>query len=274
MKKDTTKKPGFFRQLTDEYRRSRSTFILFIILRVIVIAIGVRSVVLGNYEHTFMCALTLALFLLPPFLSKTFQIELPSLLEKIVLIFIFAAEILGEIGGYYEKYAIWDTLLHTTTGFIAAAVGLSLIDILNRSERISFNLSPIFVALTAFCFSMTIGVLWEFFEFGADVILQTDMQKDTVLTSISSVMINRDAVNEARIISHITDTAVNGQSLHINGYLDIGLFDTMKDLFVNFIGAAVFSVVGYFYTKYMGKNKSAGIVEGLRIKRKAKKEQV
>ncbi len=267
-----SKKEGFFKQLTNEYRRSRSTFILFVVLRIIVIAIGVRSVVLENYEHTFMCALTLALFFLPPFVSKTFQIEFPSLLEKIVLIFIFAAEILGEIGGYYEKYAIWDTLLHTTTGFIAAAMGLSLIDILNRSERISFNLSPIFVALVSFCFSMSIGVLWEFFEFGSDVILQTDMQRDTVLTSISSVALNPEAINTPLKIA-VSDTIVNGQSLHINGYLDIGLFDTMKDLFVNFIGAAVFSLFGYFYTKYMGKNKSAGIVEGLRIRRRERREE-
>ena len=267
-----SKKEGFFKQLTNEYKRSRFTFILFVVRRIIVVAIGVRAVVLGNYEHTFMCALTLALFLLPPFISKTLQIELPTLLENIVLIFIFAAEILGEIGGYYEKYAIWDTLLHTTTGFIAA-VGLSLIDILNRSERIRFDLSPLFVALTAFCFSMSIGVLWEFFEFGSDVLLHTDMQKDTVLSSISSVMLNSDAVNEVTVINHITDTAVNGRSLHMNGYLDIGLHDTMKDLIVNFIGAAVFSVFGYFYTKYMGKNKGAGIVEGLRIKRKARKEE-
>lgn len=272
MKKDTTtKKTGFFKQLTNEYKRSKSTFILFIVLRIIVIGIGVRSVFLGNYEHTFMCALTLALFFLPPFVSKTFQIELPTLLENIVLIFIFAAEILGEIGGYYEKYAIWDTLLHTTTGFIAAAVGLSLIDILNRSERIRFYLSPLFVALVSFCFSMTIGVLWEFFEFGSDVILQTDMQRDTLLKSISSVALNPEAVNTPLKIA-VSDTALNGEFLHISGYLDIGLFDTMKDLFVNFIGAAVFSIFGYFYTKYMGKNKSAGIVEGLRIKRKTQRE--
>lgn len=272
MKKDiTTKKTGFFKQLTNEYKRSKSTFILFFVLRIIVIGIGVRSVFLGNYEHTFMCALTLALFFLPPFVSKTFQIELPTLLENIVLIFIFAAEILGEIGGYYEKYAIWDTLLHTTTGFIAAAVGLSLIDILNRSERIRFYLSPLFVALVSFCFSMTIGVLWEFFEFGSDVILQTDMQRDTLLKSISSVALNPEAVNTPLKIA-VSDTALNGEFLHISGYLDIGLFDTMKDLFVNFIGAAVFSIFGYFYTKYMGKNKSAGIVEGLRIKRKTQRE--
>ncbi len=268
MKTNSEKKPTFRRRLENEFRRSRSTFILFIILRTIVILIGIRSVFIANYENTFMCALTLVLFMLPPFVSKTFQIELPSLLEKIVLIFIFSAEILGEIGDYYIKYPLWDTMLHITTGFLAAAVGLSLIDILNRSEKFKFDLSPLFVALVSFCFSMTIGVMWEFFEFGADMLLQTDMQKDTVITAISSVALNPDATNTAVKISGITSTAVNGQMLLIDGYLDIGLLDTMKDMFVNFIGAVVFSVFGYFYAKYTGKSRSAGIVDGLRIRRR------
>lgn len=268
MKENKVKRESFYKQIINEFRRSKSTFILFIVLRTIVIVIGIRSLFLGNYENTFMCTLTLALFLLPPFVSKTFQVELPSLLEKIVLIFIFSAEIMGEIGDYYIKYPIWDTLLHTTTGFLAAAMGLSLIDILNRSERIRFDLSPLFVALVSFCFSMTIGVLWEFFEFGADMLFQTDMQKDTIVHAISSVTLNPDATNTAVKIGSITETAVNGHTLGVGGYLDIGLFDTMKDMFVNFIGAVVFSVFGYFYTKYTGKNRSAGIVDGLRIKRR------
>lgn len=229
-----------------------------------------HSAFIGNYESTFLCILTLALFLLPAFISRTFKIELPTLLENIVLIFIFAAEVLGELGDYYIKYPLWDTALHTVTGFLAAAVGLSLIDILNRSERIKFNLSPLFVALVSFCFSMTIGVLWEFLEFGADMLLHTDMQKDMVITAISSVALNPEATNTAIKISGITETYVNGQPLGIAGYLDIGLIDTMKDMFVNFIGAVIFSVFGYFYAKYTGKNRSAGIVDGLRIRRRDK----
>ncbi len=262
------KKDGFIKQLTNEFRRKKSTFVLFIILRTLVIAIAVRQLFIGNYENVFLCMLTLALFLVPAFVSKTFRVELPSLLEKIVLIFIFAAEILGEIGDYYVNYPLWDTMLHTTTGFLAAAMGLSLIDLLNRSERIKFSLSPLFVALVSFCFSMTIGVLWEFFEFGADILLQTDMQKDTIVHSISSVLLNPEATNSAIKISGITSTAINGQELGIGGYLDLGLFDTMKDMFVNFIGAVVFSVFGFFYAKYTGKNRSARFVDGLRIRRK------
>ncbi len=262
------KKKGYIKQLTDEIRQNKSTFALFIILRTLVIIVGVRQLLNGNYENVFLCAVTLVLFLVPPFVSKTFRVRLPSALENIVYIFIFAAEILGEIGDYYVNYPMWDTMLHTATGFLAAAMGLSLIDLLNRSERVKFTLSPLFVALVSFCFSMTIGVLWEFFEFFADYVLLTDMQKDTVITSISSVLLNPDLVNSPIRITDITSTSVNGQALNIGGYLDVGLYDTMKDMYVNFIGAVVFSIIGFFYTKYSGKNKSAKIVDSLIIKRK------
>lgn len=263
-KKKPDKKPGLYRQLIDEIKKSKLTFIIFVILRTLVILVGVRQFFIGNYEYVFLCAATLVLFMVPVFIERLFKVRLPSTLEIIVLVFIFAAEILGEINDYYVKFALWDTMLHVTTGFLAAAVGLSLIDLLNRSQRIGLSLSPLFVALVSFCFSMTIGVLWEFFEFSADCLLLTDMQKDTVVTNISSVLLNPEPVNKSIIIRDITDTVVNGQSLGINGYLDIGLYDTMKDLFVNFIGAVTFSLFGFFYTKYSGR-KGKKLVEGLKI---------
>ena len=167
-----TKKQGrirsFYRNLLEEFHKDKSTFIIYITLRTLVILIAVLQFLNGNYENAMLCVFTLLLFLIPAFVQATFRVELPSALEIIVLFFIFAAEILGEINDYYVKYAFWDTMLHTANGFLAAAVGLSLIDILNKSERVQLSLSPLFVALTSFCFSMTIGVLWEFFEFGMD----------------------------------------------------------------------------------------------------------
>lgn len=263
-KKKPEKKPGLYRQLIDEIKENKSTFVIFVILRILVIIVGVRQFFVGNYENVFLCAATLVLFMVPAFIEKLFKVQLPSILEIVVLVFIFAAEILGEISDYYVKFAFWDTMLHVTTGFLAAAVGLSLIDILNRSTRIGLSLSPLFVALVSFCFSMTIGVLWEFFEFGADVLFLTDMQKDTVVTNISSVLLNPEPINKSIIIKDITETVVNGQPLGINGYLDIGLYDTMKDLFVNFIGAVTFSLFGFFYTKYSGC-RGKKLVEGLKI---------
>lgn len=238
-------------------RRQPTVFTVYMVLRLIVLATLVSSILRGEYESAFICLLVLVLFMLPFFIQQNFGIELPSTLEIIILLFIFAAEILGELKCYFITFSHWDTMLHTTTGFLCAATGFALIDILNRNSRIKFQLSPIYVAMVAFCFSMTVGVLWEFFEFGMDRLFQMDMQKDTIVNSITSVMLDPTNSNIPVTIDGITSVAVNGQDLGFGGYLDIGLFDTMKDLFVNFIGAVVFSTIGYFYIKHRGKGKLA-----------------
>ena len=232
-------------------------FTVYLVLRLMVLATLVSSVIRSEYESAFICLLVLVLFMLPFFIQQNFGIELPSTLEIIILLFIFAAEILGELECYFITFPYWDSMLHTTTGFLCAATGFALIDILNRNSRIKFELSPIYVALAAFCFSMTVGVLWEFFEFGMDRIFHMDMQKDTVVSSITSVMLDPTNKNIPVTIDGITSVTVNGQELGFGGYLDIGLYDTMADLFVNFIGAVVFSTIGYFYIKHRGKGKLA-----------------
>ena len=236
-------------QIKQAYKENKAPFWVYIVLRALVVGTGILQFFNGNYENVFMCVLTLILLFLPTFVERRLDVIIPDTLEIIILLFIFSAEILGEINSYYEKIPMWDTMLHTINGFIAAAVGFSMVDILNRNERILVDMSPFFMALVGFCFSMTIGVMWEFFEFFMDVTFLTDMQKDTVVSSISSVMLNPLPVNNTVIIKDITETAVNGQILPVDGYLDIGLYDTMKDLFVNFIGAVVFSVFGFFYAR-------------------------
>ena len=238
-------------------RQQPAVFAVYVVLRLIVVAELVLSILRGEYESAFICLLVLILFILPFFIQQNFGIQLPTTLEIIILLFIFAAEILGELEGYFITYPNWDTMLHTTTGFLCAATGFALIDILNRNSRIKFQLSPIYVALAAFCFSMTVGVLWEFFEFGMDRLFHLDMQKDTVVQSITSVMLDPTNSNTPVTIDGIHSVAVNGKDLGFDGYLDIGLYDTMEDLFVNFIGAVTFSVIGYFYIKHRGKGKLA-----------------
>ena len=245
------------RDLKGTIRRQPVVFAVYLVLRLIVLGTLVSSIIRGEYESAFICLLVLALFMLPFFIQQNFGIELPSTLEIIILLFIFAAEILGELKCYFITFSHWDSMLHTTTGFLCAATGFALIDILNRNSRIKFQLSPIYVALTAFCFSMTVGVLWEFFEFGMDRLFLMDMQKDTVVQSITSVMLDPTNSNIPVTIDGITSVAVNGQDLGFDGYLDIGLYDTMKDLFVNFVGAVVFSTIGYFYIKHRGQGKLA-----------------
>ena len=256
MKKDRKPFPKP-RDLGGTIRRQPVVFAVYLILRLIVLGTLVSSVIRGEYESAFICLLVLALFMLPLFIQQNFGMELPSTLEIIILLFIFAAEILGELECYFITYPHWDSMLHTTTGFLCAATGFALIDILNRNSRIKFELSPIYVALAAFCFSMTVGVLWEFIEFGMDRLFHMDMQKDTVVQSITSVRQDPTNRNIPVTIDGIHSVAVNGQELGFDGYLDIGLYDTMADLFVNFIGAVVFSTIGYFYIKRRGKGRLA-----------------
>ena len=244
-------------ELRSAIRRQPVVFAVYLVLRLIVLASLVSAILRQEYESAFVCVLVLFLFMLPFFIQKNFGIRLPSTLEIIILLFIFAAEILGELQSYFIQYPYWDTMLHTTNGFLCAAVGFSLIDILNRDAKIKFTLSPVYVALAAFCFSMTIGVLWEFFEFGMDRLFHMDMQKDTIVHTISSVMLDPTNSNIPITIDGITSVVVNGRDLGFTGYLDIGLYDTMEDLFVNFIGATVFSVIGYFYLKHRGEGKFA-----------------
>ena len=210
-----------FAAMGREMRKNKGSFAVYVVLRLIVLACAVGSLVFDNYEAFFLCLLTLVLFLVPTFIEVNFSISIPETLEVV----------------------------------IAAAIGLALVSILNRSDRIAFSLSPFFCVVVAFCFSMTIGVLWEFFEFGMDEMFGLDMQKDTVMTGISSTLLDPSGSQHPQRIDRIESVEVNGQELGVGGYLDIGLRDTMGDLFVNFVGALAFSVIGYRYLKSKGEGR-------------------
>ena len=156
--KKTPKPRDTVQRLKETIHKQPAVFAVYVALRLIVLAELVMSIIRGEYESAFICLL----FILPFFIQQNFGIQLPSVLEIIILLFIFAAEILGELECYFITYPNWDSMLHTTTGFLCAATGFALIDILNRNSCIKFQLSPVYVALAAFCFSMTVGVLWEF----------------------------------------------------------------------------------------------------------------
>ncbi len=241
MKKERTRVR--FRELPREKKR---LYIVYIALFTIVLGVMVAQAFNRNYNNVFLCLLTLLLFMMPSFVEKKIRLDVPDTLEVIILLFIFSAEILGEIREFYTTFQYWDIILHTLNGFLMGAIGVSLINILNGSKRFAISLSPVFVALMAFCFSMTVGVVWEFFEFGMDQFFGKDMQKDTFVDVVNTVLLNPEGRNIVVSIP-IESVYVNGQQWP--GYVDIGLIDTMEDLFVNFIGAVVFSLLGYFYAK-------------------------
>lgn len=240
----------------------KGTVIVFAVLRILIVLTGVRSLFRGDYESVFIALFTFFLMLLPSILSKRLKITLPSTLEIIILCFMFAANILGEINNFYVTVPHWDTVLHTLNGFCFSAIGFALVDMLNRHERVSLRLSPLFLSIVAFCFSMTIGVLWEFYEYAGDSLLTLDMQKDTVIHEFNTVSLDETHDNIPIQVRDISDVIIvhsdgSQEVLGLGGYLDVGIHDTMKDLLVNMIGAIVFSVIGYFYVKREGKGNFA-----------------
>ena len=260
----------FIRNLKEHIKTDKKSFCLYLILRTLVILTLYRCLLRGNYESAAVCVLSLLLFLLPSFFETRLKIQIPTAFEMTIYLFIFAAEILGEINHYYVLISGWDTMLHTINGFLCAVVGFSLVDLLNQNSE-GIKLSPVYVTIVAFCFSMTIGVLWEFLEFAIDQVLHMDSQKDYIVTALNSVTLDPNHSGKLIHISNITETVIqtaSGETIRIeNGYLDIGIIDTMKDLFVNFLGAIVCSVLGYWYITQRDKGKQKNIVSKLLIRK-------
>ena len=257
-------------------KREKKSFYIYMVLRILVIISAIREAYMGNFTNTALCMLSLVLFTFPSIIEDTLKIEFPSLMESLIYMFIFCAEILGEINNFYEIFPYFDTILHTINGFLCAGLGFSMIDVLNKRSK-KFSLSPLYLAIAAFCFSMTIGVMWEFFEYSVDRVFKLDMQKDEIVYNISSVALDENKTNKPVIIKDIKETTItkeNGDTVTVTGYLDIGLNDTIEDLFVNFVGAFAFSVFGFFYV-YNRDDKAfiKNFIPELKRKRRLRKKK-
>ena len=258
----TAKKQPFFpKRFFGRIKAHKVTFIVWLCLQAAVLAALLFSLTGGRPETAVFCVLTLLLSLLPFFVEEAFRIEIPATLEIIILLFIFCSEMLGEAASFYVNFPLWDSLLHLVNGFLCAAVGFALTDLLNRRRR-KFSLSPLFLTVVAFCFSMTVGVLWEFFEFFMDSVCKLDMQKDFLIDTVRSVLLDESRQNIVISVENIAKTVLFNEAGDVlavidGGFLDIGVIDTMKDLILNFFGALAFSFIGYFYVLHRGKGKFA-----------------
>ncbi|MBR7099976.1 MAG: BatA domain-containing protein [Clostridia bacterium] len=258
---DAQKIPSLYKRLKRRQREHKSTFWLYFILRLLVAVLAIIALFLGDFPTLTFCVVSLLLFLLPFAVEEFFQIELPATLEIIILLFIFCSQVLGEAASFYVNVPLWDSILHTVNGFLCAAIGFSLIDILNKKKK-KITLSPLFLTVLAFCFSMTVGVLWEFFEFFMDKVMHTDMQKDFLLSTLRTVFLDESRSNVVITVKNIAKTVLygeNGEVLAVieGGFLDVGVIDTMKDLLLNFVGAIVFCIIGYCYVLNKGDGKFA-----------------
>lgn len=165
------------------------------------------------------CLLGIVALFIPSIISKKWKIIIPSSMYMIYIIFLYAAIFLGEVRDFYYRIPHWDTILHTFSGAALGALGFSVVSLLNKQEKLNVNLSPFFVALFSFCFAITMGVIWEIYEFSFDGLLHLNMQKFALENGVN--LVGRAA-----------------------------LTDTMKDLIVDSIGALVTSIMGYISLKY------------------------
>ncbi|MGN6712603.1 hypothetical protein [Anaerocolumna jejuensis] len=223
--------------------------IIYFILNLFVAIAMIISLMQGDGKHIVACFKIFIMFLIPWIIEWKFKLEISPVFIALIQIFMYAAIILGELDSYYMKYPYWDTMLHMINGFLCASVGFMLVNLVAehaQSNKVWFK--PIYTVLFAFCLSMTVGVLWEFYEFGMDTLCNRDMQKDTIIHTIKSVKLDQETYS-LTILEGITDVSINGDKYNLGGYLDIGLYDTMGDLFDNLVGTLVFSIIGYYTTK-------------------------
>lgn len=208
----------------------------------------ISALFIGDWFKISMGFVALMLLFIPFLIEKFLNLNLSGALKISYYLFIFASLILGEVFAFYGPFPWWDVVLHFLSGFLLAGVGLSLVGILVKGKQ-----TRSFALLFAFCFSITLGVVWECTEFTFDMLVRTDAQKDAHVRQISTITMQRDGGNRPVRVDNIERTEIfitDGEPIVINeGYLDIGLMDTMKDLLVNIGGAGLFLVFGAFYTK-------------------------
>lgn len=178
-----------------------------------------------NIFITIQAGFLMILTFIPWLITRTWKVEIPSVIEILFILFSVSHALLGEIGYFYARFSWWDSLLHFISGGLIAIIGFSLINLLNQNENLNIVLSPFFSAVFVICFSLAMGALWELTEFTFDFLAAGNSQRHTNI---------------------ITGNAYIGQS---------ALYDTMKDLALDLLGAIIIGVIGYFDLKHReGKN--------------------
>jgi hypothetical protein len=199
----------------DQKKPDRITQIHLWTGRILLVVVGLEWMYLlieSQWLSLFVVSLILIVLFIPIIFKRRLQVDIPAEFHLTAVIFTFAALYLGEIQHFYQRVWWWDIALHGSAGLLMGIFGFLLIYILNESKRIDIHLTPGFIAFFAFTFAVSIGTVWEIFEFSADQIFQLNMQKPMM-----------------------GDPS--------------GLTDTMWDMIVNAIGALIISLTGWWYLK-------------------------
>lgn len=207
--------PSAITDLLDQEANRRVDRLHSGLITILLLIMGVNlilNLIFQNWFSLFLITLIMIILMLPILFRKQHAVDIPAEFHLISVIFAVASLYLGEVQMFYIRFWWWDLLLHSSAGFLLGVVGFLLAYLLNESRRIELSLTSGFIAFFAFTFAVSIGTIWEMFEFGMDEIVQTRMQKP---------MLGDDS----------------------------GLTDTMFDVILNMMGATAISVMGYLYMK-------------------------
>ena len=171
-------------------RADRIQLILAYGMQILMLTAVVYSLVEQAWLSAFLATGAFLVTLLPAYMRRSMRVYLPLEFDFILILFIFASIILGEMRSYYERFWWWDIALHTSAGMVMGIIGFALVFILNRHERVAVALDPFFVAFFSFCFAETIGVIWELFEYAMDSFFGMNMQKSGLADTMGDLIVN------------------------------------------------------------------------------------
>lgn len=220
---------GLFRRWKRLRGENRGLTLYHIMLHAAVACIGIYKAFQGRWDHVGLCLLTLALLSLPSLAADVLKLRVEAPLDIAITLFAVCANLCGEVLGFYLRFPWWDAVLHVIWGFLGGLLGCAFLEALQGSR-----LRAPAAALAALGIAALSGILWELFEFSMDALFHWDMQKDTWLQSVSSVLLNPEGQNIA--VTIVPETVTVDGALW-PGLLDIGLLDTMSDLFLSFLGS-------------------------------------
>jgi len=195
--------------VTKAYESTRLTTVLTLVIQTW-LAVGlVLFIVRRDRENVFLTLTVIGLIVVPAFLLKKWRIHVPAEFQLIAAGFVFLSLFLGSARDFYYRFWWWDIVLHIGSGFLFGIVGWIMLFLLIQSDRLPRAIGPWLVFVFTVSFAVTVGVLWEIFEFAVDSIWP----------------------------------AVNMMSN------ETGVADTMQDLIVDFIGAVIVGLVGWAHSR-------------------------
>ncbi len=158
------------------------------IFLILLLAAVIGNIIAENWLNLFTSVLAIILIYVPSYLTDKNYLHIPTGMQFVIIVFIFSAMYLGEQRDFYYRFWWWDSMLHAISGMVLGFIGFVLVYILNKNENIDVVLSPIFIAVFAFSFAVTIGVFWEIFEFWMDTIFGFNMQKSGLVDTMFDLM--------------------------------------------------------------------------------------